>query len=129
MAEKINKKKAVKKPETEKKAKGPKRSLLRRKAGAKEEALPAQVTDPFAVIKFVTMTEKAIQLIENQNKLVFVVDRSATKSDIRKAVESAFSASVSNVQTMIDQLGRKKAFVKFAKEGEAGEIAIRLGII
>ena len=112
-----------------------KRSILGRKkteAEVEEQKIPETkeaITDPFATIKFVVMTEKAIQLIEKQNKLVFVVNRGATKNDIRKAAESVFSANVSNVQTMIDQLGRKKAFVKFAKPGEAGEIAIRLGII
>ena len=109
----------------------PKRSLLRRKkVEVKQEVQGAQdAQDPFAIIKYVVMTEKAIHLIESQNKLVLVVDRGATKSSIKKAVEGAFSARISNVQTMIDQSGRKKAFVKFIKEGEAGEIAIRLGVI
>ncbi len=133
-----NEKKTVKekkaaKPAAKKEEK-PKRSLLGRakkepaeaKAGA--AAQPVQ-PDSFDTIKFVVMTEKAIQLIEKQNKLVFVVDRNATKSDIKRAVENAFSANVSHVQTLVDQLGRKKAFVRFTKEGEAGEIAIKLGII
>ena len=136
MAEKKVKKKETKmtKPETEK-IEMQKRSILRRKKVEEEkkaevkELQPVQKIDPFAIIKFVVMTERAIQIIEKQNKLVFVVDRSAKKNDIKKAAESAFSTNVSNVQTMIDQLGRKKAFVKFTKEGEAGEIAIRLGII
>jgi ribosomal protein L23 len=51
------------------------------------------------------------------------------KHGIRKAVEAAFQTHISDVNTMIDQKGRKRAFVKFAKPGEAGEIAIRLGII
>ncbi len=130
MVEKEIKKKETKmtKPKAEQKEK-PKRSLLGQKKVQEEVKELAQTIDSFAVIKFVVMTEKAIQLIEKQNKLVFVVDRGATKDEIRKAAESAFSANVSKVQTNIDQLGRKKAFVRFAKPGEAGEIAIRLGII
>lgn len=93
-----------------------------------KHAVPAG-RDPYDVIRFVLMTEKAIALIEKQNKLVFIVDRAATKPDIRSAVEQAFSAKAAAVQTVIDQRSRKKAFVTFAKEGEAGEIAIRLGII
>ena len=81
------------------------------------------------VLKFVLMTEKAVQLIESQNKLVFVVDRRATKPAIKKAAESMFNSKIINVKTVIDQSGRKKAFIRFTKEGEAGEIAIRLGII
>lgn len=132
-------KKEETKPKAEKKiekakVEKPKRSLFKREKKLKEESKVPQTgqpvaSEPFDVIKFVVMTEKAIQLIERQNKLVFVVDRNAEKKDIKKAVENAFSANVSNVQTMIDQLGRKKAFVRFAKAGEAGEIAIKLGII
>ena len=134
MAEKEKKvaKKEESQPKIEKKVK-PKPSLFKREKKTKEESeeIKPETTqaDPFDIIKFVVMTEKAIQLIEGQNKLVLVVERGAEKKDIKKAVESAFSANVSNVQTMIDQLGRKKAFVRFAKPGEAGEIAIKLGII
>ena len=138
MAEQVEKKIAKKKeaqPKIEKKEKQgkTKRSLFKREKKVREapEEIKQEITqtEPFDVIKFVVMTEKAIQLIESQNKLVFVVDRNAEKKDIKKAVENAFSANVSNVQTMIDQLGRKKAFVRFAKAGEAGEIAIKLGIL
>ena len=87
------------------------------------------VKDPFDILRFVLMTERAIQIIESQNKLVFIVNRRAKKKDIKKAVENAFSTQVSSIQTSIDQQARKKAFVKFKKPGEAGEIAIKLGII
>lgn len=93
----------------------------------KEESI--MVTDPFAILKYVLMTERAIQFVESQNKLVFIVRRSATKQEIMSAAKSAFKSDISQVQTLIDQKGRKKAFIKFSKEGEAGEIAIRLGII
>jgi ribosomal protein L23 len=85
--------------------------------------------DPYDILKFVLMTEKAVRMVELQNKLVFVVDRKADKPTITSAAESAFGSKVTSVETMIDQSGRKKAFVKFEKPGEAGEIAIRLGII
>ncbi|MBI4017981.1 MAG: 50S ribosomal protein L23 [Candidatus Aenigmarchaeota archaeon] len=92
-------------------------------------ALPASGKNSLDTLRFVLMTEKAVQLIETQNKLVFVVARSARKPEIKSAVEDVFNSKVSSLTTSIDQEGRKKAFVKFAKEGEAGEIAIRLGII
>jgi ribosomal protein uL23 len=89
----------------------------------------AEKTDPFSTIKFVLMTEKAVQVIEKQNKLVFIVERHADKNSIKAAVESVFEAPVSSVQTMIDQEGRKKAMVKFRNAGAAGDIAVKLGII
>lgn len=91
--------------------------------------LPKTVDDPFKILKFVLMTEKAVQIIEKQNKLVFIVDRAAEKSSIKAAVESAFNSPIIKVQTMVDQQGRKKAMVKFRNAGAAGDIAIKLGII
>ena len=87
------------------------------------------VIDAYQVIKFVLMTEKSIQNIEKENKLVFIVNREATKKQISDAVRSAFNTATTSVKTSIDQKGRKKAFVRFAKAGEAGDIAVRLGII
>lgn len=98
----------------------------------KQQAAPdksAPAGDPYDIIKFVLMTEKAVRQIETQNRLVFIVDMDAKKGTIRSAVESAFNSPVTGVNTMIDQAGRKKASVKFGKEGAAGEIAIRLGIL
>ncbi|MBI3190562.1 50S ribosomal protein L23 [archaeon] len=102
------------------------------KLGKKKEAVVEEKKfegDPYDVLKFVLMTEKAVRMVELQNKLVFVVDRKADKPTIRLAAEAAFNSKITGVETMIDQSGRKKAFVKFEKPGEAGEIAIRLGII
>lgn len=94
-----------------------------------EKPAEKPVTDTFSVLKFVVMTEKAIQMIETQNKLVFIVNRKADKNQIKSAAEQVFESPVSGVKTVIDQKGRKKAFIKLKKEGAAGEIAIRLGII
>ncbi|MFC2143667.1 50S ribosomal protein L23 [Candidatus Aenigmatarchaeota archaeon] len=114
----------VKKPKNEKKKKDEKkRSFI----GKKEKFVSKK--DPYESLRFVLMTERAIQVIESQNKLAFVVRRTATKKDIKEAIQTVFQTSVSQVNTIIDQKGRKKAFVKFEKEHEAGEIAIRLGII
>lgn len=135
--EKATEKKPIKASNAEKK--GRISSLLRRKpkAAAEEkkavaEAKPVEekpIADPFDTLKFVLMTEKSIQLIETQNKLVFIVNKKSSKDDIKKAFENAFSTKVGEIKTMIDQKSRKKAFIKLKKEGEAGEIAIRLGII
>ena len=99
------------------------------KGKAKEEKEFSALPDPYAILKFVLMTEKAVRMVEAQNKLVFVVDRRADKQLIKKAAESAFDSKISNVNTMIDQKGRKRAYIKFAKPGQAGDVAVRLGII
>lgn len=121
-----NVKKEVTKKET------PKKGMLNKikNAGKKEEKVVKAIDfDPLDVLKLVLMTEKSVRSVELQNKLVFIVDRKADKTKVKQAVENAFQADVSQVNIMIDQKGRKKAFVKFAKPGIAGEVAIKLGII
>ncbi|MFH0832686.1 MAG: 50S ribosomal protein L23 [Candidatus Aenigmatarchaeota archaeon] len=94
-----------------------------------EKSDEKSVVDAFDVLKFVLMTEKAIQTIEKQNKLIFIVNRKSCKSEIKVAAEAAFKSPVAGVQTIIDQKGRKKAAIRFKDPGAAGDIAIRLGII
>ncbi len=85
--------------------------------------------DPYIVLRHVVMTEKAVRMVEAQNKLVFVVDKKFGKDEIRQAAATAFNAEILKVNTVIDQRGRKKAYIRFAKPGQAGDIAVRLGII
>ena len=109
-----------------------KKETMKEKKPADVSSLPKEmkpVKDPFSIIKMVSMTEKSIQMIEIQNKLVFIVDKKSSKNDIKKSVEDAFQTKVKGVETLIDKKGRKKAFVKLKDAGAAGEIAIRLGII
>ncbi|MBI4014517.1 MAG: 50S ribosomal protein L23 [Candidatus Aenigmarchaeota archaeon] len=84
---------------------------------------------PFTSIKFVLMTEKSVQGIEAQNRMVFIVDRKATKGSIAKEITATFNTPVKSVRTMFDQEGRKRAFVAFKNAGAAGEVAIKLGVI
>ncbi|MBI4019044.1 MAG: 50S ribosomal protein L23 [Candidatus Aenigmarchaeota archaeon] len=93
------------------------------------EAVVALKVDPYKTVKFVLMTEKAVQSIERDNKIVFVVDMKAEKDGIKKSVESMFAAPVTSIRTSIDQKRRKRAYVKFKNAGAAGDIAIKLGII
>ena len=88
-----------------------------------------EVADPWDVLDFVLMTEKAVRAIENENVLSFVVKRTANKASIKLAFEAAFASKVKSVRTLIDQDGRKKAVIKLAEPGAASDIAIKLGII
>lgn len=120
-------KKEIKKESKTEKAEAKEEKKEAVKVVAETKTIP--VIDAYQVIKFVLMTEKSIQNIEKENKLVFIVNRKATKKQISGAIQSAFNSAAASVQTSIDQKGRKKAFVRFAKAGEAGDIAVRLGII
>lgn len=80
------------------------------------------------VIKYPVSTEKAIRLMEAENKLVFVVDFKATKPEIKKAIEELFKAKVRDVNTLITN-GKKRAYVRFSPESPAIDIATSLGLM
>ncbi|MFX0058719.1 MAG: 50S ribosomal protein L23 [Candidatus Heimdallarchaeota archaeon] len=82
----------------------------------------------FKVIKKPLITEKTFDLIERENKLVFIVERSANKSEIKRAVEKIHNVRVIKVNTSITSNGEKKAFIKLHPENSAQDIAIDLGI-
>ena len=85
--------------------------------------------DPHKVILYPLMTEKAVNLIERENKIVFIVNLKAGKSDIKRAVEELYEVEVESVRTLIDYKGRKKAYVKLKPEYRAEDLAIKLGIL
>ncbi len=83
--------------------------------------------DPNEVIIKPYVTEKSLLMIEKENKLTFIVRRSATKTQIKHAVEKLFDVKVEKVNTYITRYG-KKAIVKLAKEYSAEEVGMRMGI-
>ena len=84
----------------------------------------------YDILKRPLITEKATLIKETSNVVAFEVDRTATKTEIRQAVEAVFSVTVEGVRTAIIRgkkarrgryVGRKsnwkKAFVTL-KEGD-----------
>lgn len=84
--------------------------------------------DPNQIIKYPVSTEKGIKLMETENKLIFVVENTSTKNQIKKAVEELFKVKVESVNTFI-MAGNKKAYVKISKETPAINVATQLGLI
>ena len=82
-----------------------------------------------STLKFPFVTEKAMVLLENENKLQFLVDNRATKQDIKRDIEKAFDQKVKRVYTLMTMHGEKKAVVSFENEKAAEEILSRLGIM
>lgn len=85
--------------------------------------------DPWKIIMHPLLTEKALGKIETDNKIVFMVDRRSTKTQIRWAVEKALEVKVESIRTTIDTKGRKKAIIKLTKDFNAGEIATKFGML
>jgi len=85
--------------------------------------------DPYEVILYPMMTESASLMVEKDNKLLFVVNLKAGKSDVKRAVEELYEVKVERVNLLITPQGEKKAFVKLHPDYKAADVAIKLGIL
>ncbi len=81
------------------------------------------------IIKHPISTEKAIRLLNQENKLVFIADRKATKAEIKAELESLFNAKVEKLNTLVDRNGKKKVYVRFTADTPALDIATKLGLM
>jgi len=82
-----------------------------------------------AVLQYPVTNEKAIGLIELKNTLLFVVNPTATKPEIKKEVEMLFEVKVASVNTLITPTGIKRAFVKLKDGYKADDVAAKLKIV
>ena len=80
------------------------------------------------IILYPLMTEKAVDQIEGQNKLTFIVNLKANKYKVKRAVEELYEVKVDKVNLLITSKGLKKAFIKLKPEFKASDLAIKLGI-
>jgi len=87
------------------------------------------MVDAYDTIKYPLTTEKAVRIMEEENKLVFIVDRRSTKPKIKKAIEDMFKVKVEKVTTLILPNGKKKAYVRLSPENPARDIATQLGLL
>ncbi len=85
--------------------------------------------DPYTIIKHPISTEKAVRLMESENKLVFIVDKKANKTEIKEALQKMFNIKITKVNTTITTKGTKKAYVSISRDTPAIDIATQIGII
>ncbi len=74
-----------------------------------------KIRTPYDILIRPVLTEKAVNLNEKENKLVFEVAMDANKIEIRKAVEEIFGVKVKEVRTMIVKPKQKR--VGYGKPG------------
>merc|ERR1712212_352940 len=85
--------------------------------------------DQFKIIKYPLTTESAMKKIEDNNTLVFLVDKMANKNTIKAAVKKLYDIDVQRVNTLIRPDGEKKAYVRLAPDYDALDVANKIGII
>lgn len=81
------------------------------------------------IIKYPLTTEKAVKLMESENKLLFVVDLKADKKEIKENIEKLFKVKVEKVNTLITSDGEKRAYVKLDKKTPAIDVITQLGLM
>jgi large subunit ribosomal protein L23 len=80
------------------------------------------------IILYTLMTEKAVNLIESENKLTFIVNLKANKYQVKRTIEELYEVKIDKVNLLVTSKGLKKAYVTLKPEDKASDLAIRLGI-
>eukprot|EP00286_Rhodomonas_abbreviata_P006491 CAMPEP_0181343566 /NCGR_PEP_ID=MMETSP1101-20121128/31658_1 /TAXON_ID=46948 /ORGANISM="Rhodomonas abbreviata, Strain Caron Lab Isolate" /LENGTH=139 /DNA_ID=CAMNT_0023455211 /DNA_START=14 /DNA_END=433 /DNA_ORIENTATION=+ len=109
------------KPKTLKLARNPKVIVKASKAAEGEKK--------YDVIKYPLTTESAMKKIEENNTLVFIVNVTANKRQIKDAVKAMYDITAAKINTLIRPDGLKKAYVRLSPDQEAADVANKLGII
>ena len=74
------------------------------------------------------ITEKTFALVENESKICFIVERSASKPEIAEAVKTLYKENVTKVNTARTIYG-KKAFVQLENTDKARDLAGKIGML
>ena len=83
--------------------------------------------DAYQIVFHPYVTEKTMNLMENNNALEFIVRKTSSKKTIKKAVELLFDVKVKNINTKISKDG-KHAIITFMPEYNAEDIGMRIGV-
>lgn len=84
--------------------------------------------DPYSIIVKPHITEKTMNLIDQNNELVFVVKRDSDKNQVKKAFEALYDQEVLRINTHITPKGVKLAYIKLAGENTAEDVAVKMGV-
>ncbi len=79
-------------------------------------------------IKHPHVTEKTVDKMDFDNKMVFICQTDAAKDEIQAEVEQQFDLTITDINTMITPKGEKKAEVTLSDDHDAQEVASRIGV-
>ena len=80
------------------------------------------------IIEHPLVTEKAMDQMDFDNTLQFIVHIDADKSSIQDELERRYDVTVDSLNTMVTPQGEKKAVVRLSEDDDAQEIASRIGV-
>ncbi len=87
-----------------------------------------RLEDAQKILKRPYVTERTFDQIEKENKLCFIVDDKASKTQVAGAVQALYEVKVVAVNTSRTMKG-KKAYVRLAAENRASDLATKLGLV
>merc|ERR1711957_1157993 len=85
--------------------------------------------DRYQILKYPLTTESAMEKIEENNTLVFIVDVRASKVQIKEAIKKMYDIDTQKINTLIRPDGQKKAYVRLTQDYDALDVANKIGII
>lgn len=74
------------------------------------------------------MTEKAVRMIETENKISFIAERKARKEEIKKEFETVFENKIKSINVHIRK-NQKIAIIKLKEANAALNVATKLGVM
>ena len=86
------------------------------------------VEEATAIIIRPYITEKTFAMVENEQKICFLVKKEASKPMIHEALKILYNENSVNVDTTRTIYG-KKAFVKFESTDKARDLATKIGML
>jgi len=84
---------------------------------------------PWDVILYPHLTEKSMNMVEMENKLVLIVNRKYKKEEIKQAIENEFNVKVSKIRTVVTSKGKKKVIATLTQDFQASDMASKLGMM
>ena len=98
---------------------------MSKEASAKDQL---SIEDARSVLIQPYITEKTFNMIEKENKLIFIVREKSTKQLIREAMSVLYDVEVIDINTARTIRG-KKAAVRFRDPNGARDLATTLGLV
>ncbi|EFW89848.1 50S ribosomal protein L23P [Haladaptatus paucihalophilus DX253] len=81
-----------------------------------------------SVVEYPWVTEKAMNEMDFDNKLQFIVSLDATKPEIRDEIEDRYDVTIEKINTQVTMNGNKKATVSLSDDDDAQDVASRIGV-
>ncbi len=74
-------------------------------------------------------TEKALNMIDKNNTICYIVDFRSNKGQIKKEFEETFGVRIASINTEITMKNTKRAYIRLKPEFKAADVARKLKLV